>query len=244
MTALLAELHLSGGAFALSLAAVFIGAVIQTVTGQAFGMIVAPALALAAPERLPATTLLLGGALTMMAAVSTRGEIAWRELVPATIGRLAGAVAASLVIGWLASTDGIPQAVAISVLVAVGLSLSGLRLAITWRTLLAAGALSGAMATFTSIGAPPMGLLYQRERAAKTRATLNLFFFLGVLFSLAALAPHGLLRHEDLIFALALAPGMAAGLLLGRAVVTRTDRLSLRPAILAFATVSALIILF
>lgn len=243
MSSLLAELGLSHGAFALSLAVVVLGAVTQTVTGQAFGMIVAPVLALSAPERLPATTLLLGCVLTMMAALSIRGEIAWRELVPATIGRLLGAVAASLVISHLASTDGVPQAVAITTLIAVALSLVGLKLAISWRTLLAAGALSGAMATFTSIGAPPMGLLYQRERAAKTRATLNLFFFLGVLFSLAALAPHGLLRREDFVFTAMLAPAMGAGLLLGRAIVSRTDRLSLRPAILAFSTISALIIL-
>ena len=53
-------LELSAGAFAVAFVAVCIGAVVQRLAGQAFGMIASPLVAIVAPQHLPATVLMLG----------------------------------------------------------------------------------------------------------------------------------------------------------------------------------------
>lgn len=233
--------------WSLCLLVVTVGATVQTVSGQAFGMLVAPFLTLLAPDAVPAAVLLLGVAVTAMAAGRDWSAIRWGELVPALAGRAAGAALASVLLAFLVAGGSgralIAVAIGLSTLLAVALSLSGWRLAITLRTLLGAGALSGFMATFTSIGAPPMALLYQSRRGPELRATLNLFFLIGMGFSLAALLPHGLLTRADAVVAVALAPGLFAGALLGRALAARLDGVSLRPAILTLASLAALGIL-
>lgn len=225
------------------LGVVALGATVQTVTGQAFGMMVAPLLTLAAPDRVPGAVLILGVAVTALSAGRDLSAVRWRELGPALGGRAAGSALASLALLALPGRAAIAVAIGLATLLAVALSVAGLRVAITRRSLLAAGTLSGFMAAFTSIGAPPMGLLYQRERGEAVRATLNLFFLIGMAFSLAALAPHGLLTGRDLAFALSLTPALALGFLIGRAAAGRLAGRSLRPAILTLATGAAVLIL-
>ncbi|MEO1330615.1 MAG: TSUP family transporter, partial [Pseudomonadota bacterium] len=190
-----------------------------------------------------AAVLLLGVAIAGLGAAKDLSSVRWGELVPALAGRAVGSVLASLALGWIIGGGAIPIAIACSTLFAVALSIGGLRVAVTTPALLAAGGLSGFMAAFTSIGAPPMGLLYQREAGPEVRATLNLFFLIGMAFSLAALLPHGLLRLEDLFFAIALLPAIGLGYLAGRVLARSIGRRSLRPAILTLATVAAILIL-
>lgn len=67
------------------------------------------------------------------------------------------------------------------------------------------------MGTLTSVGAPPMGIVYQHSPGPTVRATLNAFFAFGTVASLASLAWFGLLKIDHLMFAIALTPALFLG---------------------------------
>jgi len=77
------------------------------------------------------------------------------------------------------------------VLAAVGISIAGWAVQPSKKNLLLAGVASGYMGTITSIGAPPMALIYQHAPGPRVRATISAFFVVGVVFSLGALATFG-----------------------------------------------------
>ena len=220
-----------------------LGVLTQRATGGAFGMVVAPLVALIAPQALPGGVLLLSFCVTLLSTPRDLGAIVWREMIPASVGRALGALAAAGVVAMAPDPGAVAVLVALAVLVGVGLSLSGLRLAITTPSLVGAGAVSGLTGTLTSVGAPPMALLYQHAPPARTRATLNAFFTLGIAVSLAALALRGQLRASDLAFALSMAPGAALGFALARPAMRRLGGRSIRPLILGLASLASALIL-
>ncbi|MEO0363449.1 MAG: TSUP family transporter [Pseudomonadota bacterium] len=234
---------LSLAAFAVVAAAVFAGTIAQRLSGQAYGMIASPIVALIAPEHLPATILILGlfvgaGALSMdLSAVS------WREAGPGFAGRAAGAVIGAALAAKLADTAGFGVAVALLVLAAVALSVSGLRPAIRPATLATAGCVAGVMGTITAIGAPPMAILYAHEEAKRSRAMQNLFFGFGMVCSISSLAAFGVVDRADLILALWLLPVSALALLAARPAARALEGRSIRPMALTLATVAAFAIL-
>ena len=169
-------------------AAILVSSATHRVTGQAFGLICAPLIALAAPSHIPALILLCGLPIMLPYSIRfDRSEVRWNEVVYAFAGRVAGAVLAATIIAVLADKNFISVCVGISVLLGVAISLTNFAVAINPASLVAAGFMSGAMATLTSVGAPPMGLLYQRASFGHVRATLNAFFLFGALASVGAL---------------------------------------------------------
>ncbi len=239
---LLALAGVSPAVWALSSAAVVMGVLTQRATGGAFGMVIAPLIALIAPEKMPAGILLIGLPVTLLS-MPRLADVALPELGPALVGRAAGAFMAAGVVALAPDPGAVAVLVALSVLVGVALSLSGLRLPITLPSLVGAGALSGLTGTLTSVGAPPMALLYQHAQPARARATLNAFFIIGIALSLGALAWRGQVRTGDATFALAMAPAMALGFGLARPAMRRLGGRSVRPLILALAAFASVMIL-
>lgn len=224
-------------------AAVCLGSVVQRLSGQAFGMIASPVVALIAPQHLPATVLLLGlfvgaGALSMdLKAVS------WREAKPGMAGRLVGGVIGAAIAARLADGGAIGVVVAVIVLIAVALSLSGLRPKIRPLSLGIAGATAGVMGTITAIGAPPMAILYAHEEATRSRAMQNLFFGWGMICSITALVGFGVVSVSDLVLAVCLVPFAALGLFASRSASHLLAGRPIRPVALTLATAAALTIL-
>ncbi len=224
-------------------ALVILAAALHRLGGQGFGTVVAPFAALIAPAHVPATVLLLGVIVTALGAgFDFRGvrpaEIGW-----AAAGRLAGTLPAIAVVGAVAGSPLLGPSVAAMILLGVGLSLAGLTLRKTRGTLLGAGFLSGFMGTLTSVGAAPMGLIYQNEAAKAARGTLNAYFLLGVLFSVGGLAVAGLVTREHLLLALLLSPFVLIGFRLSGPLARRTEALPLKPAALGLATLGALLLI-
>ena len=81
--------------------------------------------------------------------------------------------------------------------------------------------LSGLMGTITSVGAPPMAILYQGQRPEKIRPTLNALFFAGCVIGLVSLGLAGRLMMEHLVLSAIILPGVFAGIWLAR--YFRTD---------------------
>lgn len=224
-------------------AAIFAGVIVQRVSGQAYGMIAAPVVALAAPQHLPASVILLGVVVGAGAISMDLSAVNWREAGPGFAGRAAGAGAGALVAAALSDGAGFGVVVALLVLLAVGLSASGLRAPIRPATLAAAGLAAGVMGTITAIGAPPMALLYAHEEAKRARAMQNLFFMWGTIWSIGALALAGLVSAADLRLVAALLPVALLALLASRPAARALEGKPIRPLALGLASLAALTIL-
>jgi uncharacterized membrane protein YfcA len=230
-------------AYLACLAAIFVSSATHRVSGQAFGLICAPLIALAAPSHIPAVILLCGLPVMIYSIKWDWTEVRWREISYAFAGRVAGAIVAATVIALMADKNFISVCVAISVLLGVAISLTSFAVAINPLSLLIAGFLSGAMATLTSVGAPPMALLYQGASFGHVRATLNAFFLFGALASVGALLVYGLIKFSDVALALALLPAIWLGTLVGDVALKRLTITSLRPFTLVISTFAAVVLL-
>jgi hypothetical protein len=153
-------------------------------------------------------------------------------------GRVPGTVAGSLVVAVVAA-ETLSVLAGIAVLIAVGASLLTATIPVTPGTEVATGAVSGAMGTATSIGGPPLALLYQHHEGPVLRATLAATFALGTALSIVGLALAGAIEGWHLWLAAALLPGTLAGVAASNRLVGRVDGAWLRPAVLVFASLAA-----
>lgn len=220
------------------LAIVFAAAIVQAGLGMGFGLTAAPLLALVDPLLVPGPTLFLGLATATWGALSERGQIQWGEVGIGAAGRLAGVVLAAVVLAALADRQTFMLLFGITIASAVGLSLAGWRLGFTRARLAAMGVVSGAMGTITSVGAPPLALVYQDRAAAEARPTLAAFFAVGCAMSLAGLYLSGWAGSRDALLALAMTPAMLAGLFAARFLRGRFDR-RYRPVMLGVSALAA-----
>jgi uncharacterized protein len=205
--------------------AVVAGAAIQGSLGFGLGLVAAPVAALVDTRFVPGPMLL--------AVVPLR----W-----ALVGRVPGTVVGVWAISHLPERE-MAIVFSVGVLAAVGLSLAGWKLEPTDRTLFVAGATSGLMGTITSIGGPPMALVYQRHSGPQLRATLAAYFVVGSVLSVALLSAGGEMGGTELRLAALLLPGVLGGFALSRLVARHLDRGRTRSAVLAFAALSATVLL-
>ena len=222
--------------------AVLIGSVVQGLVGLGVGLVSAPVVTLLAPSLMPGTLLWMGLLTPALTLVLDRGEIDWDGMAWGIPARIPGTVLGVLLVGWFSHRE-LGIAVGIMVLVSVLVTWRAVRLPINRVSLVAAVFLSGVGATTTSIGGPPIAVLYQHQPARRIRNTLAVYFALGAMFSLVALAITGdLTRHQTAIAAI-LAPGVPLGLWLSRVLRRRLDLRSIRAGVLVVCAASALLLL-
>lgn len=231
------------GAWAVCLLAVMLGTAVQRLAGQGFGMIAAPILALAAPDWLPGTVLLVGLCVGAGAFLADRTAVEGRDLPPGFAGRALGAGIAAAVAARVVGTPLLPLLTGVIVLIAVALSLAGLRLPIRRLTLFGAGTAAGIMGTLTGIGAPPMAILYSGVKTRRSVATQNVFFAFGMAVSIGALWLAGLIGWRHVAFAATLAPAVPLTLFAVRRVASRLAGVSIRPYALGLATLAATLLI-
>lgn len=222
---------------------VLVAAIMHRLSGQGFGTVTAPFAALLAPDFTPASVLILGTMVTMLGVSLDFRDVRLREISPAILGRFLGTIPAVWLVSLVAGSVYLGLSVAAMILLGVALSLAGFKVAKTPRTLLAAGGLSGLMGTLTSVGAAPLGLIYQNDEAKAARPTLNAFFLLGVLFSVGGLALGGLIRTEHLLLSAGLSPFIFIGVWLAGPLAKRTEKATLKPAALGLASFAALLLI-
>ncbi len=228
--------------FLLATVAVTAAATLQGSIGFGLGMLGSPLLMLIYRDFIPAPMLIAALVLT---ALLTRREWRWVEfshLKWSLAGRLIGTAAAATVL-LSVSADQMAVAFGVLVLLAVGMSASGLHPQLNPRTLFLAGGLSGFMGTSIAVGAPPMALVYQNESGPKVRGTLSAYFTVGVVMSLAGLATVGRFSRHEALLALALMPSILAGLWISRHTAAILDRGYTRPAVLVLSAAAGLAVL-
>jgi uncharacterized protein len=226
--------HLSGIEVTVALVAVVVGAVVQGSVGFGVNLVAVPVMAVLEPEALPATLVVLALPLAAGMLVREHGHVDRRGLAWLMLGRLPGTALGAWVVTTLPE-DGLSSAIGGLVLAAVVMSLASPPLRVTPATATAVGFVSGTMGTASSIGGPPVALLYQHHQGPVLRSTGAAVFTLGTVLSVAALVAAGEVAGWHLVLAVVLSPGIAAGLALARVLHGRLDGGWLRPAVLAVA---------
>jgi uncharacterized protein len=233
---------LSLAAFALIATGVMVAGFVQGTAGVGFALIVAPILALLAPDLVPVSLLLLMLPLNAYVAWRERRAIDPSGAIWITVGRFAGTFGGL----WLLATL-TPSLLGILIgVVTILLALATL-VAPSFdpdrRALAAAGVVTGITETATGIGGPPLALVYQHQGAATLRATLAFCFLAGQLMSLAMLAVAGRVGVPQFEAAILLLPALAVGALASRLTHGRVGGRPLRIFVLLFAIASGIVLL-
>jgi len=221
---------------------VFVGALVQSSIGIGLGLIASPILGLADPEFVPVALLVAILPMTIAMAIREREAIDRAGIGWAIAGRLPGTIVGA----WIASRAGhttLAIIIAVVVLCAVAGSASGVQFAPTKRNLAISGAASGFGGTAAGIGGPPMALTYQHSDPATMRATLALFFVVGIVMSFTTLAVAGVIGRRELQLGALLVPASLLGVWASKYTAPRLPAERMRPLVLSLCAAAALILL-
>jgi uncharacterized membrane protein YfcA len=234
--------HLSATTVFIAIAAMAIGSAFQAALGIGMALFAVPVLALVDPGFIPGPTLFAGSLLTAVTAYGERRAIERRRLGVALIGLAAGTVGGAVALR-LAAGANIERVFGTLILVAVLISIFGKPVAMSGRNLLIGAGAAGIMGTMVGIHGPAISLVFQRAEPAVARAMLGAIFTIAYLGSVAALVCAGLFGRAELVRAVVLVPGVAAGLALAPFIRRLVDRRRLRAAILTAAAVSGALLI-
>lgn len=223
--------------------AVAVGAIIQGSIGFGYALVAVPAMALLLPWSVPVTPLVLALPMTLLMSAREWRSIDLGGFALITIGRLFGTIAGVMLLvlapkGFLSVLTGL-----LIVVAALGSFLKP-NLEVNNGTQLAGGVASGVVGTVAALGGTPLALVYQDRSGAELRSTLAISFVVGIAMSLVGLTLAGEVEGRHVILALQLLPCLLIGLWITRWVVERLDERWLRPAVLSFAAVAGLAIIF
>jgi uncharacterized membrane protein YfcA len=217
-------------------------AALQASIGFGLAIVAAPLLTLIDRAYVPGPLLMSGTCLALIMSVREWRAMDVAGVRNAVAGRMFGVIPAGYAL-QVVSARAYDLLFAMLVLAAVGLSLLRPDVRATPRSVFAAGIASGFMGTITSIGGPPLALVYQSARGPELRATLAGSFLLGSVLSLIALAVIGRFGAAELVHTAVLIPGIVLGVLVSRPLLHWLDRGITRPLVLSLSTASALAVL-
>lgn len=227
---------------AVLVATLVVAAGVQGLIGLGLGLVSAPVIALVAPALMPELMLWLALMMPMVTLVREHHDIDWVGLGWSLPMRVVGtAVGVVLVVTFPPAALGV--AVGLMVLLSVALSVRSVEVPVNAFSLSTAGLVSGVTGTATSIGGPPMALLYQHRSPAQIRSTLGLYFIVGAALSLVGLGIAGTLELETFLLALALVPALVVGFVLSRLLDHRLPRRHVRTGMLLVCAISAVALL-
>lgn len=219
--------------------AVLTGAAVQTTVGLGLGLVAAPVISFLDSTLMPGSVLIAAVLLPMFTLLQEWRQVDWRGVAWGLPARLPGTAVGVWVVAVL-QPQALAGVVGAVVLGAVVLSVWSFRVRIRPVSLMAAGCVSGIAGTATSVGGPPLALLYQYEPPARVRATLAAFFLFGAAISLAALTVGGQMDMRTVAAGLAAIPCVGIGFGLGNVLRRWIGAGRLRAAMLCVVTASAL----
>lgn len=222
-----------------------IGSSVQGSLGFGLGMLTSPLFAMIDPSFIPVAMMLAVVPLTFGVAIRDRAHIDASGFKWAVLGRFPG-VFVGLVALRAMSEDSLAYAVASSVALAVIVSVVTARrgqvVPTNATTLTAAGFASGFMGTVTSIGGPPMALVYKDGDPRTVRATIAAFFSIGVVITVGGFVLSGEIGRHELALTAVILPGVLAGLPLSSVLARHMSAAVMRPLILVMCAASALLL--
>jgi hypothetical protein len=219
-----------------------VSAAVQGAVGYGMALIAAPIATLIEPELIPGPLTLAALVLIFLVAARDKQALDFRGLRWALAGMVPGTIIGSLILTRL-PTKGLVTVFAFLVLVAVGLSIAGLKVKPHPPSLLVSGWFSGLMGVLATLSGPPIALVYQNTSGPRLRATMSAYFIAASAVSLSSQVAVGELGLYDLKLALVLVPGILAGFFVSASIVDFVDRGYTRLAIMTLSTAAALMIL-
>jgi hypothetical protein len=228
--------------YALIGAAVLVGSTVQSAVGLGVGLVAAPVTALLEPALMPGALLMVAILMPCLTLVHDHHDIDWSGLGWSLPARFPG----TLVGVWVVTTFSDQELgimIGLVVLVAVALTWRAVVVPVNRATLSVAGFTSGITGTATSIGGPPIAIVYQHRPARQIRTTMAVYFLVGAGLSLVALAITGDLTRDQVVASLELLPFLALGALLGAWARRSIPAHVVRPAVLLVSSASALVLL-
>jgi uncharacterized protein len=232
---------MSAPEFVLLFVTVAVGSLLQVSIGFGLGLLAAPVIAILDPSLTPVVVLLLAAGVTGAVLVLEGGHADVRGAGWALVGRVPGVLGGAVLVA-VAPARQLAFLVAAVVLAGVAVSLRGFVPRPGRRSVLLAGLVSGMMGTATSIGGPPMAMVWQRLSGPALRSTMSGFFLAGSAMSLVALAATGAVHTDSLRYTALLAPAAAIGVLLARPLSSRLDMRRTRAAAMVVAVASATVL--
>jgi uncharacterized membrane protein YfcA len=205
-------------------------------------LVAAPILVLIDPSFVPGPVMLNAAVLTVFILLREHQSVNLASVRWAVVGNVLGTILAGTVLGFVGAY-GFSLLFGVVVLAAVVLSGMGFHPRVTERSAMVAGAASGFMGTTSSIGGPPMALLFQAERGSALRGNLSAYFLCATLIGLSMLAFVGRFGGREIELAWVLMPGLVFGFVLSLRTARVLDRGAIRPLVLGLSSVAALVIL-
>ena len=199
----------------LAIITIVLGAFLQSAIGFGLAIVAAPILYFIDPNYVPAPVTACALFLSILNVYKHRYHVSFRGLKNAVIGRVPGSLLGALLLLWIDKSL-LALWIGISVLLAVATSMTSLRWEPTPGRMMFAGFMSGFMGTSSSIGGPPMALLWQHQEVNLIRANLSAFFVVSCTISLVILAPLGQFGGTQIMLALPLLPATYVGFELAR----------------------------
>lgn len=233
---------MSGVEIAIVVAVAAIGSFVQGSVGFGHNLLAAPVFALVDDRLVPGPAIASAGVLVALTILRDRRGVHLGEIGTAVIGRIPGTIAAAVAVAAL-DADLLAIVFAVLVLVAVAITASGVQVRPTRPNLIGAGALSGLLGTATSIGGPPMAMVYAGEDGRRMRGTLAGFFLVGIAMSIVALAVGGAFGRTELALSAVPVPGILVGFAASRWGARHLDAGRTRPAVLVLSSLAALSVL-
>ena len=219
-----------------------VGAMVHGSIGFGLALVVVPLLILINPIMVPGPVIFSVLILSILISYKNRDAIDLSGLRSAIIGRIPGAIAGATVIAVLPTTI-LSITLGGLVIVAVVISAIGFRIRPTSLNLFFTGILSGFMSATTSMGGPPMAMVYQHETAKRLRGTLGGFLLVGTVISLGALHIAGKFGRVELVVSITMLPGILLGFLISLDISRALDKRYFRPGILTFSFLMATIVI-
>lgn len=220
---------------------VFLGAAVQGSTGIGFALVAAPLLLLLDTSLAPVPIILSTFVLSSLMSIKDRKHIHFAGIRYALIGYIPGAIGAGAIVHVL-SAEILELVFAATLLLAATITAAGFTVRPKPTTNLAAGGASGLMGTISSIGGPPMGLLYQHEAGGTVRGTLGGMAVVGSFISICVHATIGGVGSRELSSFAVMSPGVIVGFLTSSYLSKILDRGYLRPSIVALSLLAAVYI--
>jgi uncharacterized protein len=228
--------------YAVIAAAVLVGSVVQSAVGLGVGLVAAPVTALLEPELMPGALLMVAVLMPCLTLVNDHHDIDWRGLGWSLPARLPGTLVGVWVVTTLTARE-LGITIGVVVLVAAAVTWRAIKVPVNRGTLSAAGFASGITGTATSIGGPPIAIVYQHRPAQEIRTTMAVYFLVGAGISLVALLASGDLTRDQGVASLELLPFLAVGAVLGALARRSIPAQVVRPAVLLVSSGSAVVLL-
>lgn len=217
-----------------ALVVAFFSSLVQSSFGIGGAVIAAPLLYLVNPVFAPVPILVSNVAISALAGRREWDHVQRNDLGAMLVGRFAG----TLIAAWFVvvfSGAFFDIVFGLMVLGAVLLLLLGLKVAITPVTLGVSGVASGFMGTISSIGGPPIALVYRNAPIKQFRATMSMQLCLGGALSALGFAMASGVTRELVYATLLLLPGSLLGYYASGYNLARVNQRALNIAVLSIS---------